>query len=133
MNGFVILLVALVLFFVAYVTYGAWLCKQWGVDPKRKTPAVVNNAGGDYVPPSTAVLLGHHCATIAGAGPITGPINAAFFGWVPVFLWVVIGGIFFGGVQDFSALFASIRHKGEDIGAGNGAPRGAKANGAIRA
>ena len=116
MNGFVILLVALVLFFVAYVTYGAWLCKQWGVDPKRKTPAVVNNDGGDYVPTSTAVLLGHHFASIAGAGPITGPINAAFFGWVPVFLWVVIGGIFFGGVQDFSALFASIRHDGKTIG-----------------
>ena len=116
MNGFVILLVALVLFFVAYVTYGAWLCKQWGVDPKRKTPAVVKNDGGDYVPTSTAVLLGHHFASIAGAGPITGPINAAFFGWVPVFLWVVIGGIFFGGVHDFGALFASVRNKGKSIG-----------------
>ena len=116
MNGFVILLVAIVLFLVAYVTYGAWLCKQWGVDPTKKTPAVTNNDGGDYVPTSTAVLLGHHFASIAGAGPITGPINAAFFGWVPVFLWVVIGGIFFGGVQDFSALFASIRHDGKTIG-----------------
>ena len=127
MNGFVILLVAIVLFFVAYVTYGAWLCKQWGVDPTKKTPAVTNNDGGDYVPTSTAVLLGHHFASIAGAGPITGPINAAFFGWVPVFLWVVIGGIFFGGVHDYGALFASIRHKGESIGEVIGDAIGAKA------
>lgn len=116
MNGFVILLVALVLFVAAYATYGAWLCKKWGVDPTRKTPAVEKNDGGDYVPTSTAVLLGHHFASIAGAGPITGPISAAFFGWVPVLLWIVIGGIFFGGVQDFAALFASIRHDGKSIG-----------------
>lgn len=116
MNGFVILLVSLVLFVVAYATYGAWLCKKWGVDPTRKTPAVEKNDGGDYVPTSTAVVLGHHFASIAGAGPITGPINAAFFGWIPVLLWIVIGGIFFGGVQDFSALFASIRHDGKTIG-----------------
>ncbi|MCI6967216.1 carbon starvation protein A [bacterium] len=116
MNGFVILLVCIVLFIVAYATYGAWLCKKWGVDPFRKTPAVEKNDGGDYVPTSTAVVLGHHFASIAGAGPITGPINAAFFGWIPVLLWIVIGGIFFGGVQDFSALFASIRHGGKSIG-----------------
>ena len=116
MNGFVILLVSLVLFVVAYATYGAWLCKKWGVDPTRKTPAVEKNDGGDYVPTSTAVVLGHHFASIAGAGPITGPINAAFFGWIPVLLWIVLGGIFFGGVQDFSALFASIRHDGKTIG-----------------
>ena len=116
MNGFVILLIAIVLFIAAYATYGAWLCKQWGIDPTRKTPAVEKNDGGDYVPTSTAVLLGHHFASIAGAGPITGPINAAFFGWIPVFLWILIGGVFFGGVQDFSALFASIRHDGKSIG-----------------
>ena len=116
MNGFLILIIAIVLFLVAYVTYGAWLCKQWGIDPKRKTPAVEKNDGNDYVPASPAVLLGHHFSSIAGAGPITGPIQAAFFGWVPVLLWIVIGGIFFGGVQDFSALFASIRHDGKSIG-----------------
>ena len=116
MNGFLILVIAIVLFLVAYVTYGAWLCKQWGIDPKRKTPAVEKNDGNDYVPASPAVLLGHHFSSIAGAGPITGPIQAAFFGWVPVLLWIVIGGIFFGGVQDFSALFASIRHDGKSIG-----------------
>ena len=116
MNGFLILVIAIVLFLVAYVTYGAWLCKQWGIDPKRKTPAVEKNDGNDYVPASPAVLLGHHFSSIAGAGPITGPIQAAFFGWIPVLLWIVIGGIFFGGVQDFSALFASIRHDGKSIG-----------------
>ena len=116
MNGFLILVIAIVLFLVAYVTYGAWLCKQWGIDPKRKTPAVEKNDGNDYVPASPAVLLGHHFSSIAGAGPITGPIQAAFFGWVPVLLWIVIGGIFFGGVQDFSALFASLRHDGKTIG-----------------
>ena len=116
MNGFLILVIAIVLFLVAYVTYGAWLCKQWGIDPKRKTPAIEKNDGNDYVPASPAVLLGHHFSSIAGAGPITGPIQAAFFGWIPVLLWIVIGGIFFGGVQDFSALFASIRHDGKSIG-----------------
>ena len=116
MNGFILLAGAIIIFVVAYTTYGAWLCKKWGIDPTRKTPAVEKNDGGDYVPANTAVLLGHHFASIAGAGPITGPINAAFFGWVPVFLWIIIGGIFFGGVQDFSALFASIRHDGKTIG-----------------
>ncbi len=116
MNGFIILAVAIVLFVVAYLTYGSWLCKQWGIDPKRKTPAVEINDGNDYAPTNPAVLLGHHFASIAGAGPITGPIQAAFFGWVPVLLWILIGGIFFGGVQDFSALFASIRHGGKSVG-----------------
>ncbi len=116
MNGFIILAVAIVLFIVAYLTYGSWLCKQWGIDPKRKTPAVEVNDGNDYMPTNPAVLLGHHFSSIAGAGPITGPIQAAFFGWVPVLLWILVGGIFFGGVQDFSALFASIRHKGKSVG-----------------
>ena len=84
MNGFIILLIAIVVFVAAYATYGAWLCKKWGIDPHRKTPAVEVNDGDDYVPTSPAVLLGHHFASIAGAGPITGPIQAAFFGWIPV-------------------------------------------------
>lgn len=70
----------------------------------------------DYVPAKAPVLMGHHFSSIAGAGPITGPIGAAMFGWVPVVLWILIGGIFFGGVHDFGALFASIRHKGQSIG-----------------
>lgn len=116
MSAIVILLIAIVVFVIAYLTYGRWLAKQWGVDPSRKTPAHTMTDGVDYVPTKAPVLLGHHFASIAGAGPINGPIQAAVFGWVPVLLWVVIGGIFFGGVQDFSSLFASIRNKGQSIG-----------------
>ena len=117
MNAIVLILAAIAIFVIAYLTYGKWLAKQWGIDPTRKTPAHELEDGVDYVPAPAPVLLGHHFASIAGAGPINGPIQAAFFGWVPVFLWIVIGGIFFGAVHDFGALFASIRHKGSSIGA----------------
>ena len=117
MNAIVLILAAIAIFVIAYLTYGKWLAKQWGIDPTRKTPAHELEDGVDYVPAPAPVLLGHHFASIAGAGPINGPIQAAFFGWVPVFLWIVIGGIFFGAVHDFGALFASIRHKGLSIGA----------------
>lgn len=117
MNAIVLILAAIAIFVVAYLTYGKWLAKQWGIDPTRTTPAHELEDGVDYVPAKAPVLLGHHFASIAGAGPINGPIQAAFFGWVPVFLWIVIGGIFFGAVHDFSALFVSIRHKGLSIGA----------------
>lgn len=116
MNAVVILLVGLAILVVAYLTYGRWLAKQWGVDPSHSTPAHEMEDGVDYVPAKAPVLLGHHFSSIAGAGPINGPIQAAVFGWVPVFLWVLIGGIFFGAVHDFGALFASIRNKGKSIG-----------------
>ncbi|TCO71806.1 carbon starvation CstA family protein [Marinisporobacter balticus] len=116
MNSLWLILVSIVIFSVAYVTYGSWLAKQWGVDPTRKTPAHTINDGVDYVPAKAPVLMGHHFASIAGAGPIVGPIAAAVFGWVPVMLWIIIGGIFFGGVQDFGSLFASVRHDGKSIG-----------------
>ena len=116
MNAIVILLVAIVLLAIGYVTYGSWLAKQWGVDPNRETPAHTSYDGKDFVPANPAVLMGHHFSSIAGAGPINGPIQAAVFGWVPVFLWVVLGGIFFGAMHDFGALFASIRHNGGSIG-----------------
>lgn len=116
MNGILIMLVSFAILFIAYVTYGRWLAKQWGVDPKQKTPAHTQNDGEDYVPAKAPVLLGHHFASIAGAGPINGPIQAAVFGWVPVLLWILIGGIFMGAVHDFAALFASIRHGGKSIG-----------------
>jgi carbon starvation protein len=116
MNSLFVILFSIVCFIIAYVTYGAWLAKQWGIDPKRKTPAHTRNDGVDYVPAKAPILLGHHFASIAGAGPITGPIAAAIFGWVPVLLWIVIGSIFFGGVQDYSSLFASVRHDGRSIG-----------------
>lgn len=115
MNAIVILLVAIVLLAIGYVTYGSWLAKQWGVDPNRETPAHTSYDGKDFVPANPAVLMGHHFSSIAGAGPINGPIQAAVFGWVPVFLWVVLGGIFFGAMHDFGALFASIRHKGKTL------------------
>lgn len=112
----VLVLIALVIFIIAYLTYGSWLAKQWGVDPSRTTPAHTMNDGIDYIPARPAVLLGHHFASIAGAGPIVGPITAAVFGWVPVFLWVVIGSIFVGGVHDFGSLFTSVRERGKSIG-----------------
>ena len=116
MNGVAVLIIGIVILVVAYLTYGRWLAKQWGIDPTRKTPAYEQNDGVDYVPAKAPVLMGHHFSSIAGAGPINGPIQAAVFGWVPVLLWVLIGGIFFGAVHDFGALFASIRHKGQSIG-----------------
>ena len=116
MNAAVILLVSVALLAVGYVFYGSWLAKQWGIDPSQKTPAHELEDGIDYVPAKAPVLMGHHFSSIAGAGPINGPIQAAVFGWIPVLLWVIIGGIFFGGVHDFGALFASLRHKGQSIG-----------------
>lgn len=116
MNALLLMIGSIIFFFIAYVTYGSWLVKQWGIDPGRKTPAHEMNDGIDYVPTNSAVLLGHHFASIAGAGPINGPIQAAIFGWVPVFLWVVVGSIFVGGVHDFGSLYASVRHKGKSIG-----------------
>ena len=111
-----IILAAIVLLVIGYVTYGSWLAKQWGVDPSRKTPAVELDDGVDYVAAKPAVLMGHHFSSIAGAGPINGPVQASVFGWVPVFLWCVVGGIFFGGLHDFGSLFASVRHGGKSIG-----------------
>ena len=116
MTAILIIVVALVLLLIGYVGYGSWLAKQWGIDPKKSTPAVEMEDGVDYVAAKPAVLMGHHFSSIAGAGPINGPIQAAVFGWVPVFLWCIIGGIFFGGLQDFGSLFASIRHDGKSVG-----------------
>lgn len=116
MNAVVILLVGIAVLVLGYVFYGKWLAEQWGVDASKTTPAHELEDGNDYVPAKAPVLMGHHFSSIAGAGPINGPIQAAVFGWVPVMLWVLIGGIFFGAVHDFGALFASIRNKGQSIG-----------------
>lgn len=117
MNTLVLLIVCVVILLCGYIFYGRWLCKQWGVgESNEATPAHTMEDGVDYVPAKAAVLMGHHFSSIAGAGPITGPINAAIFGWLPVALWILVGGIFFGGVHDFGALVASIRHKGQSIG-----------------
>ena len=93
MNILVVVLISLVLLACGYLFYGRWLAKEWGVDPSRKTPSHELTDGMDYVPAKAPVLMGHHFSSIAGAGPINGPIQAAIFGWVPVLLWVVVGGI----------------------------------------
>lgn len=116
MSALLLIILAIVIFVAAYLTYGRYLAKTWGIDPTRKTPAFELEDGVDYCPAKTPVLMGHHFSSIAGAGPINGPIQAAFFGWIPCFLWIVVGGIFFGAVQDFGALFVSIRHKGKSLG-----------------
>ena len=116
MNAAVLLIISIAILVVGYIFYGGWLSKKWGVDPNNVTPAHTMEDGVDYVPAKAPVLMGHHFSSIAGAGPINGPIQAAVFGWVPVALWVLIGGIFFGGVHDFGALFASVRNKGKSIG-----------------
>ena len=127
MNGVLVLVAGIAILVIAYLTYGKWLAKQWGIDPSRTTPSHTEEDGVDYVPAKAPVLMGHHFSSIAGAGPINGPIQAAVFGWVPVFLWVLIGGIFFGAVHDFGALFASIRNKGQSIGEVIASTMGAKA------
>ena len=116
MSSLIILFGGFACLFLGYVTYGSWLSKQWGVDNSRPTPAHTMQDGVDFVPAKAPVLLGHHFSSIAGAGPINGPIQAAFFGWLPCLLWIIVGGIFFGAVHDYGALFASIRHKGASIG-----------------
>lgn len=122
MTAILIIVAAIVLLLIGYVGYGSWLAKQWGIDPKKSTPAVEMEDGVDYVAAKPAVLMGHHFSSIAGAGPINGPIQAAVFGWVPVFLWCIIGGIFFGGLQDFGSLFASLRHNGKSVGRSSAIP-----------
>ncbi len=117
MNALLLLIIAIVVLVIGYIFYGGWLVKEWGVgEGNLETPAHTMEDGVDYVPAKAPVLMGHHFSSIAGAGPITGPINAAMFGWLPITLWILIGGIFFGGVHDFGALFASVRHKGQSIG-----------------
>lgn len=116
MNGLILIILAIVVLGGAYLIYGRYLAKTWGIDPKAKTPAYEFEDGVDYVPADTNIVFGHQFASIAGAGPINGPIQAAIFGWVPVLLWVLLGGIFFGAVQDFASMYASVKNKGRTIG-----------------
>ena len=116
MNGVLLMAISLTFLISAYVFYGGWLAKKWGIDPQAKTPAYELQDGVDYVPTAKQVVFGHQFASIAGAGPINGPIIAAMFGWVPVLLWVLIGGVFFGAVQDFTSMYASVKNKGRSIG-----------------
>ncbi|HIU34305.1 MAG TPA: carbon starvation protein A [Candidatus Pullichristensenella excrementigallinarum] len=116
MNGLVMMVIAIVVLLAAYLLYGRYLARTWGIDPKAKTPAYELEDGVDYVPADTNVVFGHQFASIAGAGPITGPIQAAVFGWLPVLLWILVGGVFFGAVQDFVSMYASVKNKGRTIG-----------------
>jgi carbon starvation protein len=116
MNGLVIVLIGIVALAAGYLLYGRWLAKKWGIDPKAKTPAYTHEDGQDYVPSSKFTVFSHQFSSIAGAGPVTGPILASVFGWVPVLLWLIIGGLFFGAVQDFGALYASVKNEGKSMG-----------------
>lgn len=116
MNTLIIVLVAAVCLVAGYVFYGRWLANKWGIDPKAKTPAVTKNDGQDFVPTDGWTVFAHQFSSIAGAGPVTGAIQAAVFGWVPVLLWILIGGIFFGAVADFGALYASVKNEGKSMG-----------------
>ena len=116
MNTLVIVLIAAVILFGAYVVYGRWLANKWGIAPKAETPAVKYNDGKDFVPTNGWTVFSHQFSSIAGAGPVTGAIQAAAFGWLPVLLWILIGGVFFGAVTDFGALYASVKNEGKSMG-----------------
>ena len=116
MSGLAVVVFAIVVFICAYCFYGRWLVKTWGIDPDAKTPAYRFEDGKDFTPASKFTVFAHQFSSITGAGPVTGPIIAAAFGWVPALLWLLIGGVFFGAVQDFTALYASVKNDGKSMG-----------------
>ncbi len=116
MNGLLLLGLSALILVVAYLFYGRYLVKTWGIDPKATTPAVAKEDGTDFVPTNKWSVFAHQFSSIAGAGPVTGPVMAMMFGWLPAFLWVIIGGVFFGAVQDFGALYASVKTEGKSMG-----------------
>lgn len=116
MSGLAIIGFSVVFLVFSYLLYGRWLAKKWGIDSKAKTPAYKYADGQDYIPTPKPVVFAHQFSSIAGAGPVTGPILAAMFGWVPVLLWILLGGVFFGAVHDFGAMYASVKSEGKSIG-----------------
>ena len=116
MNGLLLLGLSALILVVAYLFYGLYLVKTWGIDPKATTPAVAKEDGTDFVPTNKWSVFAHQFSSIAGAGPVTGPVMAMMFGWLPAFLWVIVGGVFFGAVQDFGALYASVKTEGKSMG-----------------
>lgn len=116
MSGLIIILFAMAAFVFAYRYYGSFITRKLSVDNSNPTPSHTMYDGVDYCPAKTPVLVGHHFASIAGAGPIVGPIIAASFGWIPVYVWILFGAIFIGGVHDYTSIVASIRHRGKSIG-----------------
>lgn len=116
MNGVTLLIIAVVVLAAGYLLYGRWLQKTWGIDPQALTPAKRLEDDKDYVPTDRLTVFAHQFSSICGAGPVTGPIIAVAFGWLPAFLWILVGGVFFGAVQDFTALYASVRNEGKSMG-----------------
>lgn len=116
MNGLLLLGLSALILVVAYLFYGRYLVKTWGIDSKATTPAVAKEDGTDFVPTNKWSVFAHQFSSIAGAGPVTGPVMAMMFGWLPAFLWVIVGGVFFGSVQDFGALYASVKTEGKSMG-----------------
>ncbi len=116
MSGIIIILFAMIVFMFSYKYYGGFITRKLSVTNSNETPSHTMYDGVDYCPAKTPVLVGHHFASIAGAGPIVGPIIAASFGWIPVYAWILVGATFIGGVHDYTAIVASIRHKGKSIG-----------------
>ena len=111
-----LLLISAVILFLAYRLYGNFVYKKFGLDDSRKAPSHTHRDGVDYEPSKPIVVLGHHFASIAGAGPIVGPIIAVTFGWIPAVIWILAGGIFFGAVHDLGSMAASLRTEGKSIG-----------------
>ena len=115
MTGSLLFCICLAYFVAAYFIYGGFLKRVFQVDPNRPTPANTQYDGIDYVPTPKMVLFGHHFASIAGPGPIVGPIMAAYFGWLPALIWILIGCVFVGAFHDFAALTLSVRNRGRSI------------------
>ena len=111
-----LLLISAIVLFTAYRFYGNFVYKKFGLDDSKKAPSHLLRDGIDYEPSKPIVVLGHHFASIAGAGPIVGPIIAVTFGWIPAVIWILVGGIFFGAVHDLGSMAASLRTEGKSIG-----------------
>ncbi len=116
MNGLILMACTIVALFLGYRFYARWLENTWGTDADAKTPAQLKNDGNDFVPTNKWTVFSHQFTSITGAGPVTGPIIAAMFGWLPATLWMIFGCIFFGAVQDFTALYASVKNGGKSMG-----------------
>lgn len=115
MNGMIVVVVAAAVLAAGYLLYGRWLAKTWGIDRAALTPAVRMKDGKNFSPASCFTAFSHQFSSICGAGPVTGTITALMFGWLPVLLWVLVGGIFFGAVHDFGALYASVKNNGKSL------------------
>ncbi len=115
MNGMIVVVVAAVVLAAGYLLYGRWLAKTWGIDREALTPAKRMKDGKNFSPASCFTAFSHQFSSICGAGPVTGTITAMMFGWLPVLLWVLVGGIFFGAVHDFGALYASVKNNGKSL------------------